>query len=88
MPDINSGKQEGLEAPASNAEVVIPHDVTNLGNTCRSIFVGTGGDVSVEMAGEGSAIVHKNLPSGSTLTVRATRVNATGTTASDLVSWY
>ncbi len=72
--------------PAAKAVAVTPHDSTNLSDTTRALWVGVSGDVSVEMSESGSAIVHKNVQG--LLPVRVTRVNATGTTATDIVAWW
>lgn len=77
-----------LVAPAANAEVVTPHNSNNLSNTSRGIYVGGAGDVSVQMSGTGTAIVFKNVPAGTVLPYRITRVNSTSTTATDMVSVY
>jgi len=72
-------------APATRAEAVVPSDTVDLTYPSRAIWVGTGGDVAAVI--DGQAIVHKNVPSGTRLDIRATRINATGTTASDMVAW-
>ena len=53
-----------------------------------SLYVGVAGDVSVEMAGTGSAIVYKGVAAGSTLPINVTRVNSTATTATDIVALF
>ncbi len=75
-----------LDSPAENAAVVTPHDSTDLGFVTRALWVGVLGDVSVEMKGVGSAIVHKGVQGR--LDVRCTRVNDTGTDATDIVAWW
>jgi hypothetical protein len=42
-----------------------------------SLYIGVAGDVSVEMAGTGAAIVYKGVAAGSTLPINVTRVNST-----------
>ena len=53
-----------------------------------SLYVGVAGDVSVEMAGTGAAIVYKGVAAGSTLPINVTRVNSTATTATDIVALF
>jgi hypothetical protein len=48
--------------------------------------VGTGGNVSVEMATSGSAIVFNNVASGQILPIQITQVNQSGTTASNMIA--
>lgn len=74
--------------PASNAEAVTPSDSTELTYTSRALYVGVGGNISVEMAKTGDAVIFKNVPTGTILPVRVTRVNSTSTTATDIVSIY
>jgi len=76
-----------LNLQASNAVAVTPHDSTNLTHT-STIYVGTTGDVSVQMSGTGTAIVFVGVPAGSFLPILVTRVNSTATDASDIVALY
>ena len=57
-----------------------------LGATYQAFFIGVGGDVSLDMATSGTNIVFKNLASGQMLPVQATVVNATNTTATNIVA--
>lgn len=85
--DTYKNMMGGLESPARRAAVVTPDDLTDLGNTSRSIYVGTAGDISVHMVGQSSAVVFKAVPVG-ILPIRADRVLATGTTAADIVALW
>lgn len=68
--------------PAVRGMAVAPSDITTF-VTCRSLYVGTAGDLAVEFV-DGSQIVLPNHPVGyAPLTVR--KVLATGTTASNIV---
>lgn len=78
-----------LEALSSAKSIVdvTPHNTTNfVDGACRALWVGTGGDVSIQINGQ--TRVTKNVPDGYLLMVEATRVNATATTASDIQAWY
>ena len=55
---------------------------------CRGIYVGVGGDISVNMASVGTAVIFKNAQAGSTIPVQASKVNTTGTTATNLLVLY
>jgi hypothetical protein len=72
-------------APARYAETVVPG--TPFTKTCIGIYVGTGGDVAVVMAGDGTTKVHKNVPNGGLLVVSATQVAVSGTTATDMLAY-
>lgn len=70
-------------APAGGAIAVTPNDGTDLADV-RGIYVGTGGDLAVQIGGANRTF--KNVTSGSTLPIKATRVRATGTTATDILA--
>ena len=73
--------------PAEFAEAVTPSNTADLDSVPRALYVGTGGDLSVNMP-DGATITFKNYPSGAFFPVRVARVNATGTTATDIVALY
>jgi len=72
---------------AENAAVITPSDTVALTTPTLRIYVGVSGDVKVDMVGVGSGIVFKAVPVGP-LDVQATKVYATGTTATNLVALY
>ena len=58
----------------------------SLGATYEAFFIGVGGDISLDCATSGGNIVFKNVASGQLLPIRATVVNQTATTATDIVA--
>ena len=58
----------------------------SLGATYEAFYIGVGGDISLDCATSGSNIVFRNVASGQILPVRATVVNATNTTATNIVA--
>lgn len=86
--------------PAAFAKAITPSDSTDIdfggkSKITRGIYVGLGGDISVEMAGDplGSGkgmsdptVLFKTVLSGTLLPISVTRVNSTNTTASELVA--
>jgi len=58
----------------------------SLGATYEAFYIGVGGDISLDCATSGSNIVFKNVASGQLLPIRATVVNQTGTTATNIVA--
>lgn len=63
-------------------------DITTRGGAYpRGLYVGVGGDVVVVTQGN-TAVTFKAVPTGTTLPVRVRRVNATSTTATDIVALY
>ena len=73
--------------PNNNAVAVVPSDTVNLAQPTRSIYVGGTGDVKVITVG-GQTTIFKAVPVGTTLNVAASRVFATGTTATNIVALY
>lgn len=87
MPDQHSGFVEGLTSPADNATAVTPSDSTDLAYVSRALYVGSGGNVVVTMAGGGD-VTFVGVPTGGILPIRASRVKATNTTASSIINLY
>tara|TARA_R100000951_G_scaffold39238_1_gene33109 strand:+ start:356 stop:646 length:291 start_codon:yes stop_codon:yes gene_type:complete len=84
----------GTEATAITASDTID-STTDLKSAC--LYMGTGGDVTVILAGvkgpggiglptAGQAVTFKNIPDGSFLPVIVNYVLATGTTVADIIS--
>jgi hypothetical protein len=74
--------------PASGARAVTPSDSVMLPNgTCRSLYVGVSGDVSVLTSDGDVAVVFKAAPVG-ILAIQCQRVNSTGTTATNILALY
>jgi hypothetical protein len=74
-----------VTAPAQDAFAVTPSDVTNFSAVARSLWIGVAGDVTLITLGSNTAVLFKNVPQGSMLPVMCIRVNATGTTATNIV---
>ena len=73
--------------PAEDAGAVTPSDSTNLTSIARSLYVGTAGNVTLLTVGQ-NVVTFSNVQSGTILPVRTTRVNATSTTATNIVALY
>jgi hypothetical protein len=79
-------------APAAGAAAVTPSDTTVV--NCRALYVGTGGNVAVHMAGvvgispRETSVVFSNVASGTILPISCYRVLSTSTTASNIVALY
>ena len=78
--------------PGEKAVTITPSDSTNIdffggGGPTRAIYVGSGGDISVEMFGNPvgqKTEVYDAVLTGTILPISITRVNSTLTTASKL----
>lgn len=81
--------QRADDTVAAKAAVAItPNDSTNLPRVpCRSIYVGAGGDVKVDMVG-GGTVTFTSVLAGTILPIQAVRVYATGSTASAMLALY
>lgn len=73
-----------LDSPATTGFAITPHDSTDFTFVTRGIYVGVGGDIVIVMK-SGGALTFKNAVAGSVIPVRATRVNSTSTTATNLI---
>lgn len=87
MADDFSLYAAGLNSPARNIEVVTPHDSTDLAQPSRGLIIGVGGTLSVETVG-GQSAVAMTVATGAVLPIMVTRVNNTGTSATNIVSMY
>lgn len=88
MTDPFKSHETALNSPARNGFSITPNDSTDLSVTCRALFIGIGGDVSVVLAGDASSIVFKNIPAGTIVPISVKRVDATLTTAADILGLY
>lgn len=75
----------GLTSPAVSLEEVTPSDVADLAQVSRAVYVGGAGDLRVRSL-NGTTATLKAVPGGTTLSIRAVRILATGTTATHLVA--
>lgn len=76
--------------PADDAFAITKSDTVDIQNSNGvatvpdAIYVGTGGNIT-GVTVRGTTVVFKNLPAAYILPQRLKRINATGTTAADLV---
>lgn len=87
MTDKFENMRSNLESPAEGAAEITPDDSTDLTQPSRALYVGTGGDVAVQMI-DGTSATFAGVAGGSFLPLRVDRVLATGTTASGIVAIY
>ena len=77
----------GQISPSEGAFEITPSDTVDFDITTRGIFVGTSGDVKVDMV-NGTTVTRKDMAGGIIHGMCCTRVYSTGTTATDLVGEY
>ncbi|QEG32273.1 hypothetical protein GobsT_71260 [Gemmata obscuriglobus] len=75
-----------MSDPSDYFFAVTPSNAANAERAFRSLRVGTAGDVVV-VRKDGAPVTFKNCSNGEPLPVEGIRVNATGTTASDIVAY-
>ena len=85
MSDVFALQNPGLNSPAGDGTAVIPSDSVDLATPCRSIYVGTAGNI-VLVTISGTTLTFVNVAAGSILPVRASRIRATNTTAGSLIA--
>lgn len=86
MKDIFDGFAGGLESPATHVQPVVPDDGIDLAHASRALNVAGAGAIRVTTVGGTTATVH--VAAGIPFPVRATRIWATGTTATGIAALY
>lgn len=84
MPDEFATAETGLTSPAQDAGPITPSDAAPLARATRAIYLGTAGDLRVQMV-SGAVAVFAAVPAGTLLPLRVQQVYATGTTAGGIV---
>ena len=75
----------GSESPARTGFAITPSDDADLTVATRGIYVGGGGDITVDFVDSGTSIVLASVVAGTVLPIRVSRVYSTGTSATNLV---
>lgn len=78
----------GIIRPGGKAAEITPSDVADLQEFSRAIYVGTTGDIKVEMGEDDSVVTFKDVQGGSLLPITVQKVFATGTTATNIVALF
>ena len=73
--------------PARDAAAVTPRDSAQISRVARALYVGGSGDVKL-VTEEGNTVTFQDIVAGSILPVKATKVFATGTTATNIVALF
>lgn len=87
MKDMFEQHSIGLSAPAVDAAQVNPSNSQDLVHVTRAVYIGTGGDLAVELA-NGTRITLPNSVGGMMYPLRVRKVLSTGTTASSIVALW
>ncbi len=87
MANTFSSHSSGLESPGEHAFAVTPSDSVDLTYVTRGIYVGATGTLKVTMLG-GEAVTFTGLAAGVIHPIRASRIWATGTSATTILAIY
>ena len=87
MADDFEQHGQGLDSPARNALVITPDDNNDLAKSSRAVYIGTSGDLKVDMVGGNTAVVFTALPVG-IMPIRVSRIYSTDTPADNIVSLW
>jgi hypothetical protein len=80
--------RSGLDWPAAECLAIAPNDIVPLlQGPCRGIYVGGAGAVKVDDCSD-NPVVLTGVTAGSILPIRAKKVYATGTAATNLIALY
>jgi hypothetical protein len=80
--------QHDASSTARKVISVTTSDATDLTIYAKALYIGVAGDISVLPVGQESSVVFKNHPVGYFVGCQVRRVNATGTTASQILALY
>ncbi|MDE2250389.1 MAG: hypothetical protein KGL25_03170 [Gammaproteobacteria bacterium] len=84
--DVFQANARGLEGPISDAAAVTPNDANDLTYATRAINVATDGFVKVTTVGNDTVTLY--VAAGIWFPIRASRIWATGTTATGIVGGW
>lgn len=84
MADAFAGHQLSLESPAVRILSISPSDTADLAEVSRAINVSTSGTVRITSVEGTTATIY--VAAGIAFPIRASRIWATGTTATDVVA--
>ena len=87
MADRYVGSGDDLLSPASRVAVVTPSDAVDLPIASKRLWIGGAGNVTLVTVG-GDTVEYPSVPAGTYLQVRAARVMATGTSATNILAEY
>jgi len=68
-----------------NAKAVTPSNDDDISPKGCKLFIGTGGNIKVDMSGGQDAVIFKNVPYGTFLPIYVDKVYIADTTATDIV---
>lgn len=88
MIDKFESHTSNLTSPAAAGAIVTPDDTTRLPMVSRALYVGTGGNLRLQLVDqpEGETVTLENVQAGVFYPLRVAKVLSTGTTAGAIVA--
>lgn len=86
MSDQFATMSPTITGPATGAIAVTPNDSTDLSASVRAVTINAGGTLSYISSRDGATYTTATLPAG-TYPLFASRIRATGTTATGITGW-
>ena len=86
MSDEFALQSQSALTPSENPYAVVPNDAADLPSVPKALYVGNGGTIVLRGKDSDVDVTFVAVPSGTQLQVRAKRIMATGTTASNIVA--
>lgn len=74
--------------PISSAVAVTPNNGTTFTTICRALYIGSDGNVTVDVQNGGTNLAFTGAKAGSILPIRVKRVYSTGTSSTGIVCLY
>ncbi len=84
----NQAPSASVVSPAVNGAAITPTDNAPLAQPTRMIYVGGAGNLTVILTGMTTTITFTAVPAGTVLNIRASDVQATGTTATSILGLW
>lgn len=80
-----AGSGGDLLSPAADGVAITPSDTVDLTVAPRRLWIGGAGNVKINTLA-GNPLTYTAVPAGTYLTIRASRIFATGTTATNIIA--
>lgn len=90
MSAVDTFKQqpETEWSPATSSVAVTPNDSEELEYVTRALYIGVGGNLSVKLRDDSTAVIFVGVAEGTVLPLQVKQVMATGTTATNIVALW
>lgn len=85
---FNDAQHATLEGPAARAAAITPDDDVDLTEPSRAVYIGSAGNLAVEMLAGGPPVTFESVPAGLLLPIRVRKVLETGTTAAAIIAIF